>query len=147
MQLEISTDPTRLDLPVIHDFLCNRSYWSRGLPMENLQRRIDNSICFGGYVDGEQVAFARVISDRESFAYLADVFVLESYRGLGFSKMLMQAIVEHPDLQNLRRWLLATLDAHELYKQFGFKALGIPERWMERANMAVYQTAIHKNAV
>ncbi|SEL90254.1 Acetyltransferase (GNAT) family protein [Pseudoxanthomonas sp. GM95] len=117
MTLDISTDKARLDLDVIHGFLMD-AYWSRGIPRETVQRAIDGSLCFGGYVDGVgQVAFARVITDLATFAYLADVFVLPAYRGRGYSKQLVAAIMAHPQLQGLRRFMLATFDAHGLYAQ------------------------------
>ena len=139
MHFEISTDKARLDPSVIHAFL-TESYWAKGVPLANVKRRIANSLCFGAYAaDGQQVGFARIISDFESFVYLADVFVLEKYRGLGLSKKLMQAVVAHPDLQGLRRIVLATRDAHGLYAQFGFQQLENTERWMEKTNLTVYK--------
>ncbi|RXR07109.1 GNAT family N-acetyltransferase [Pseudoxanthomonas composti] len=136
--LHISTDPTHLDLDVIHDFL-RQAYWSREIPRETVQRAIAGSLCFGGYVDGAgQVAFARVITDGATFAYLADVFVLEDQRGKGYSKQLMQAVMAHPQLQGLRRFMLATWDAHGLYAQFGFQPAARPDRLMEKLDMDVY---------
>jgi len=127
----ISTDKNKLDINVIHDYLCNESYWAKNIPVEVVQRSIDGSYCFGLYVTvnstTKQIGFARVITDCATFAYLADVFVLESYRGKGLSKWLMKIIMDCPDLQGLRRWLLATKDAHGLYLQYGFKALDKPE--------------------
>ena len=136
-EFEISTDPSRIDLAVVHGFLTN-SYWAKGVPMETMQRAVQQSICFGIYQGPNQGGFARVITDRATFAYLADVFVLESHRGKGLSKWLMQCIKSHPDLQGLRRWILATQDAHGLYRQFGFTPLANPDRWMELHNPAVY---------
>ena len=136
--ITISTDPTRLDLDVIHGFL-KTAYWCEGLPREVSERAIRHSLCFGLYDAGRQVGFARVITDRATYAYLADVFVLESHRGRGLSKRLMQAIVAHPDLQGLRRWSLLTRDAHGLYAQFGFRQLSQPERHMERFDPDVYK--------
>jgi GNAT superfamily N-acetyltransferase len=129
-EYEISTDPRRLDVAAIHAFLV-RSYWSPGVPREIVERAIANSLCFGLYCASEQVGFARVITDRATFAYLADVFVLESHRGKGLSKWLMEAVTSHADLQGLRRFLLATKDAHGLYRQFGFTELASPSRLME----------------
>jgi GNAT superfamily N-acetyltransferase len=126
----ISSDPSRLDLQAIHAFL-SQAYWSREVPMEVVRRAIENSIAFGVFWKGEQVGFARVISDRATFAYLADVYVLEAHRGKGLAKELMKVILAHPDLQGLRRLMLATADAHGLYEQFGFKPLATPERFME----------------
>jgi GNAT superfamily N-acetyltransferase len=135
----ISTIRSRLDVPLIHSFL-GETYWSPGIPIEVVIRAIEHSLPFGIYqiADGQQVGFARVITDRATFAYLADVFVVAAFRGRGLSKWLMSVIVAHPDLQDLRRWLLATRDAHELYKQYGFTALAKPERVMERHDPDVY---------
>jgi GNAT superfamily N-acetyltransferase len=133
----ISTDPARLDLTVIHGFLTN-CYWAKGIPREVVARSIEHSLCFGVYDDaGAQLGFARVISDYATFAYIADVFVLESHRGRGLGKELMERIQTHPWLQGLRRWNLSTKDAHELYAQYGFVPLKWPERYMEifRPNM------------
>ena len=137
-RVEIDTDRNRLDVPLIHGFLTS-SYWAEGIPIDVVRRSIEGSLCFGIYEDGRQVGFARVISDYATFAYLADVFVLESHRGRGLSKKLMAAIVAHPQLQHLRRWLLATRDAHRLYEQFGFQPLAAPDRFMELHDPAVYQ--------
>ena len=115
----ISSEPGRLDLDVIHNYL-TRSYWAEGVPREIVARSIANSICFGIYHGADQVGFARVITDRATFAYIADVFVLENHRGQGLSKRLMEVILAHPELQRLRRWLLATRDAQGLYAKFGF---------------------------
>jgi GNAT superfamily N-acetyltransferase len=133
MTIKISTDKQKLDPSVIHQFLTT-SYWATGISLERVQKRIDNSMCFGVYAAEKQVGFARVITDFDSFAYLADVFILEDYRGLGLSKQLMHAVLSHPDLQGLRRWVLATRDAHGLYAQFDFKELAVPSRWMELFN-------------
>ena len=129
----ISADKEKLDPSVIHAFLTT-SYWATGISLERVKKRIQNSLCFGVYVDQKQVGFARLITDYDSFAYLADVFILEDYRGHGLSKQLMDFIMNYPDVQGLRRWLLATKDAHSLYAQFGFKPLDIPERWMNLYN-------------
>ncbi|HZD95488.1 MAG TPA: GNAT family N-acetyltransferase [Candidatus Sulfotelmatobacter sp.] len=134
---EISTDPARIDLHVVHHFLAN-SYWAKGIPFQTVQRSIENSLCFAIYHDNQQIGFARVITDRATFAYLADVFVLPDYRGRGLSKWLMSCILEHPDLQGLRRWMLATHDAHSLYRQYGFTALKSPDRWMEIHQPNIY---------
>lgn len=134
----VSTDPTRLDLDTIHEFLTH-SYWSEGIPRAVVERAIANSLCFGVFEAQRQVGFARVITDYATFAYVADVFIVESHRGRGLGKFLMQCIVEHPRLQGLRRWTLATRDAHGLYKQFGFTELAHPERFMERHEPDVYR--------
>ncbi|MDT3401513.1 GNAT family N-acetyltransferase [Mucilaginibacter terrae] len=127
----ISTDKQLLDFEVIYNFLNNESYWSKGIPPERLQRAIENSICFGIYKESKLCVFARVVTDMATFAYICDVFVLSNYRGEGLSKWLIQNIFEHPDLQGLRRWSLATADAHGLYEQYGFTVINKPERWME----------------
>jgi GNAT superfamily N-acetyltransferase len=134
---EISTDPARVDLGVVHEFLTN-CYWAKGIPAETVRRSLENSICFGVYRGKEQVGFARIISDRATFAYLADVFVLSFYRGRGLSRWLMECIVGHPDLQGLRRWMLATQDAHDLYARYGFTPIKNPARWMEIYHPDIY---------
>jgi N-acetylglutamate synthase-like GNAT family acetyltransferase len=128
---EISNDPHRLDVDVIHHFLAKESYWSPGIARTIVERAIENSLCFGVYHRAEQVGFARVVTDKSTFALLADLFILEAQRGKGLSKWLMRCIVGHEDLQGLRRLLLLTSDAHGLYRQFGFKELGNPSRFME----------------
>ncbi|POY38355.1 GNAT family N-acetyltransferase [Solitalea longa] len=119
----ISTDKSKLDVIYIHQYLNRESYWAAGIPIEIVTKSIANSLCFGVYHEKQQVGFARMITDGATFAYLADVFIDEKYRGQGLSKRLMQVIKEHPDLQGLRRMLLATRDAHGLYAQFGFTPL------------------------
>lgn len=137
----ISTDPSRLDLDVIHGFLTN-CYWAKGIPREVVARSMEHALCFGIY-DGNhaQVGFARVISDFATIAYVGDVFVLEKHRGCGLGKWLMQCITEHPALQNLRRWILTTRDAHGLYSQVGFTPVKAPERYMELHRPDVYKTS------
>lgn len=137
-ELKISTDQGRLDVELIQRFLVEESYWARERTLEQTRTAIENSICFGVYDGERQVAFARVVSDKATFAYIGDVFVVEEYRGRGISKMLMQYIVEHPELQGLRRWVLATRDAHGLYEQFEFAPLRHPERWMEKTAPNAY---------
>jgi GNAT superfamily N-acetyltransferase len=127
----ISTDASRLDLGTVHGFL-RTSYWAAGVPFEIVERSVENSMVFGVYHGAEQVGFARVVTDQATFAYLADVFVLETRRGQGLGKWLMEAILSHPDLQGLRRWMLATRDAHALYRSHGFDDLGSPQIFMER---------------
>jgi GNAT superfamily N-acetyltransferase len=134
----ISTDEERLDLDMVHGFL-TESYWAEGISREVVARSIENSLCFGVFCDGKQIGFARVISDFASFAYVGDVFVLESYRGHGLGKWLMKCIVGHQRLQGLRRWTLLTRDAHGLYGQFGFTPLKRPERYMELHDPEVYK--------
>ena len=127
---EVTTDTARMDVSAIHAFL-SQTYWSPGIPLTLLQRAISNSLCFGVLLGTEQVGFARVITDKACFAYLADVYVLEAHRGKGLSLRLMERVIAHPDLQGLRRMLLATRDAHALYEQYGFKPLAAPDRMME----------------
>jgi GNAT superfamily N-acetyltransferase len=135
----ISTDRARLSLDVVHDYLTN-CYWAKGIPREVVERSIEHSLCFGIYEQsGAQVGFARVVSDFATVAYLGDVFVLESHRGGGLSKWLMECITQHPALQNLRRWILLTRDAHGLYSKFGFTAVKSPDRYMELHRPDVYQ--------
>lgn len=134
---EVSTDRLRLDVVLVHNFLAN-SYWAQHIPLETVRRSIDHSLCFGIYKAGQQVGFARVITDYATYAYLADVFVLEAHRGQGLSRWLMECIADHPELQGLRRWALVTRDAHDLYKKFGFEKLRSPQRWMERHDPDVY---------
>nr|WP_199068479.1 GNAT family N-acetyltransferase [Chromobacterium sp. ASV5] len=140
MEPTIDADPARLDRETIYRYLSEESYWAAGLPREVFERSLSHSLCFGAYAaDGAQIGFARVISDQATFAYLADVFVLPAWRGQGVSKQLLAAVLAHPALQNLRRMLLATADAHGLYAQFGFGGLSRPERLMERLESGVYQ--------
>lgn len=133
----ISTDPALLDRPLIHEFL-SRSYWARGIPRETVDRSIEGALCFGLYEGPSQAGFARVITDRATFAYLADVFVLESHRGQGLAVWLMEAVRSHPDLQGLRRWILMTRDAHGLYEKSGFRVIEDPGRCMEIVDRDVY---------
>jgi predicted N-acetyltransferase YhbS len=126
----ITTDKARLDIDAIHAYL-SRSYWSTGIPRALVEKSIANSLCFGLFCGAAQVGFARVTTDKATFAYLADVYVLEEHRGKGLAKRLMQAVQGHPDLQGLRRFMLATRDAHALYRQFGFQELANPRTMME----------------
>ncbi len=136
----ITSDPRRLDLVAIHSFL-STAYWSTGIPMAVVEKALANSVTFGVFFGTEQVGFARVVTDKATFAYLADVFVTEAHRGKGLAKRLLQAIAIHEDLQGLRRILLVTRDAHDLYARFGFKALANPTRMMEKWNPDIYQPA------
>ena len=138
VEYEVSTDPARLDVDLIHRFLSQDSYWARGRPRDVVVRSIRNSLCFGAYAGGRQVGFARVGTDYAVYAYLMDVFVVPEHRGRGVSKLLMNAVITHPRLQGMRRWLLGTNDAHGLYEQFGFRSLEHPERWMEIVDPEVY---------
>ena len=126
-----SDDPQKLDLVKIHHYLSTQSYWAQNVPIEVVKRSIDNSLCFGVYnSEGVQIGFARWVTDKSTFAYLADVYIEEVYRGQGLSKKLMSLMLFHKDLQGLRRYMLATQDAHGLYAQFGFKAIEHPDRLM-----------------
>ena len=128
----ISTDPARLDVAAIHRYLSEESYWAKHIPRATVERAVANSLCFGIYApDGALAGFGRVVTDRATFAWLCDVFVLPPHRGQGLGKQLVAAVLAHPDLQNLRRHLLATLDAHGLYQQAGYVPLAHPERWLE----------------
>ena len=128
----ISTDRARLNLDLIHQYLCNETYWASGRSREVVERSIQNSLPFGIYREGEQVGFGRVVTDYATFAWIADVFVLPEHRGRGLSKWMMEIMLAHPDLQGFRRWVLSTKDAHGVYEKFGFIKLHRPERWMER---------------
>jgi len=139
--IEISTDTSRLDVPAIHAFL-TQSYWSLGIPRATVERAVRNSVCVGAYLDGAQIGFARVITDTATFAYVSDVYVLEAHRGKGISFRMMSALTALPELQGLRRMMLATRDAHGLYAKFGFKPLAAPDRFMECHAPNVYQPAV-----
>lgn len=134
----ISTDKTKLDIKIIHQFLSN-SYWSKGITEVVIKKSIKNCLTFGLYKNDKQIGFAKMITDRATFAYLADVFVIEEHQGKGLGKWFIQCMLSHPDLQGLRRIMLATKDAHALYEQFGFKSLATPDRYMEIWNPNVYQ--------
>ncbi|AZQ12522.1 GNAT family N-acetyltransferase [Shewanella khirikhana] len=137
-RFRVITNFDDMDMAVIHGFL-SQSYWAKGIPQATLQKALENSLCFGLFDGEQQVGFARMVTDKATFAYLADVFVLESHRGHGGAKTLMTAIMDHADLQGLRRMLLATRDAHSLYRQFGFTDLARPEIMMELHRPDVYQ--------
>jgi len=126
-----STDKTKLQFDVIHAYLSKESYWAQNIPLEIIKKSAEGSLCFAVYFNHKQIGYARVITDRATFGYLADVFILEEHRGKGLSKQLMQFIMAHPDLKKLRRFMLATRDAQELYKKFGFTSLAKPENIME----------------
>lgn len=138
-EYEISTDTHRLNVEVVHNFLAEESYWSPGIPRAIVERAMQNSLCFGVYHRAEQVGFARVVTDKSTFALLADLFILTPHRGRGLSKWLMRCVVGHEDLQGLRRLLLLTSDAHSLYRQYGFKQLGNPSRFMEVVRQDIYR--------
>ena len=141
----ISTDKSKLNIQFIHQYLCNESYWAKNISVDTVKKSIAGSCCFGLYVyehknilTATQIGFARVITDNATFAYLADVFVTEKFRGKGLAKWLMEVIMDHPELQGLRRWMPATRDAHNLYTKFGFTALDKPERIMGFKPFEVY---------
>jgi GNAT superfamily N-acetyltransferase len=136
----ISTDKNKLDLKLIHRFLSNDSYWAKGRTLDVVVRSVENSLSFGLYKNSQQIGFARVVTDYATFAWVADVFILNEHRGQGLAKWLMETITSHPELQGFRRWVLATKDAHELYRQFGFIGLKRPERWMERPDSQMQET-------
>jgi GNAT superfamily N-acetyltransferase len=137
----ISTDNSKLNVDMIHNFLSEESYWAKGIPRAVVEKSIINSLCFGVYCNDEQVGFARLVTDKATFAYLGDVFILPKHRGKGLSKFLMQTIHAHPELQNLRRWWLGTKDAHRLYEQFGWIRIteDVAKRFMQKHNPDVYK--------
>lgn len=136
----ITTDRTKLDLSVIHDFLSNEAYWCKNIPFDRVKTSADNSLNFGLFYKDKQIGYARIISDFSTIAYLGDVFVLKEFRGHGHSKWLMEKIMSHPNLQGLRRWILLTGDAHELYKKYGWTNIANPSKWMEKTDPNVYKT-------
>ncbi|AYV19935.1 GNAT family N-acetyltransferase [Vibrio mediterranei] len=138
MSYFISSDKRLLDIPLIHRELAN-SYWAKGIPLDVVEKSIEHSLCFGVYTaSNEQVGFARMITDRATFAYLSDVFVVEKAKGEGLGKQLIKAIDEHPELQGLRHIMLATSDAHGLYRQFGYQEVSNPQILMQKWNPAIY---------
>ena len=134
----LSTDLEKIDLNMVHDYLSNHAYWSLNIPFETLMKAVKNSLNFGVFYKGKQVGYARVISDHATIAYLGDVFILPEHRGKGLSKWLMETMTHHPQLQGLRRWILLTKDAHELYKKYGWNEIAVPARWMEKHDPNVY---------
>ena len=137
---EITSDKSRMNVKAAHAFL-SQAYWSRGVPLSIVQKAFDNSLCFAVLSGSEQVGFARVVTDKATFAYLADVYVLQAHRGQGLAKRMVEAVQDHPDLQGLRRFMLATRDAHDLYSKFGFSPLSVPTRFMELHNPDIYAQA------
>jgi GNAT superfamily N-acetyltransferase len=137
----VSTDPARIDVDAVHTYL-TRSYWAIGISRTIVERSIEGSLCFGLYHRARQIGFARVITDRATFAYLADVYVLEEYQGRGLGTWLIEVIVSHPDLQGLRRFMLVTRDAHGLYAKFGFSPIKSPSRHMEIVRPDIYQRSV-----
>jgi GNAT superfamily N-acetyltransferase len=138
-EYNLSTDKSRLDITILHRFLAEESYWAKDIPLQTVERIVEHSLCFGLFHGDTFIGFARMITDITSYAYLADVFILQEHRGKGLSKWMMQCILEHPDLQGLRRIMLATRDAHGLYAQFGFKPLETPESFMQLHQPDVYR--------
>ena len=139
--IRMSTDRSDMDVALIHRYLSETAYWSLGVPLATVRRAIEHSLCFGAFDGAAQVGFARVVTDRATFGYLADVFVLDSHKGHGVGKAMMAAVLAHPDLQGLRRFSLATRDAHGLYAQFGFAPPSRPQTLMERFDPHIYQRA------
>jgi GNAT superfamily N-acetyltransferase len=135
---DVNTDQSQLDIPMIYRFLSEQSSWAVGISRPLVERAIESSLCFGGFLDGRQIAFARVITDFATFAYLADVFVVPEYRGKGYGKQLVGAVLRHPSLQRLRRFMLATNDAQGLYERFGFTTPSKPDTLMERYFPNIY---------
>jgi GNAT superfamily N-acetyltransferase len=139
-QIEITVDPTRIDVAATHAFLTT-SRWAAGISLELVRKSLAHSLCAAAFVGDEQVGLVRLVTDRATFAYVADVYVLPTYRGHGISKRMLDAIFAHPDVQGLRRMLLVTRDAHKLYEQYGFRPLAHPERFIERHDPDVYARA------
>ena len=128
-----------MDIEIIHKYLSEESYWAKGISKEIVEKSVANSFCFGVFYHDRQIGFAKVITDFTTIAYLGDVFILDKFRGLGLSKLLMETIMHHPELQGLRRWILLTADAHELYRKFGWSNINDPSRWMEDHTKNPYQ--------
>lgn len=142
--LTVSTDPARLDVDAVFEFISANSYWALGIPRATLERALAHSLCFGLYEEGRQIGFARVVTDRATYAWLCDVYVLAEKRGQGAGSFLMQAVMDHPDLQGLRRFALVTRDAHALYRRFGFTEITYPERHMAIVDQDIYRKAAAK---
>jgi N-acetylglutamate synthase-like GNAT family acetyltransferase len=140
----ITTDKSKMDIVAIHDFLSKYSGWSDNIPFDRVKTSIDNSLNFGLFHNDKQIGFARIISDFSTIAYLGDIYVLDNYRGQGLSKKLMDAVIEHPNLQGLRRWILLTSTAVWLYEKYGFTKLPKPELYMELFDPNVYKTDMQK---
>ncbi|MFM0673027.1 GNAT family N-acetyltransferase [Paraburkholderia sediminicola] len=140
-ELTFSNDQADLDIEMVYTFLSQETPWAKGMPRETFERAVAGSLCFGGYIEGRQIAFARLITDEATFAYLCDVFVLPAYRGKGYASALMKHVFASPSLQGLRRIVLVTTDAHRVYEPHGFAGLATPERYMELHNPDVYKTA------
>jgi N-acetylglutamate synthase-like GNAT family acetyltransferase len=134
----ITTDKSKLDLSFIHNFLSREAYWSKNIPFEVVQAAINNSLNFGVFYKDRQIGYARVITDYATIAYLGDVFIIPEFRGQGLSKWMMEKVMHHANLQGLRRWILLTRDAHELYKKYGWSEIASPQRWMEKHDPLAY---------
>ncbi|NAS13622.1 GNAT family N-acetyltransferase [Poritiphilus flavus] len=137
MSMRISTDKSELDLDVIHEYISNQSYWGRGRTVEQVQRTVDNSLCFGGYVEGKQVCFGRVVTDKTVFAYLMDIIVFDPFQGRGYGKELLRYIMEHDAIRNASTVALKTKDAHGFYEAYGFKSIGDSSLWMARDTLSL----------
>ncbi|PKN97175.1 MAG: GNAT family N-acetyltransferase [Chloroflexi bacterium HGW-Chloroflexi-5] len=138
-EFTITTDKSKMDLATIHRFLSEESYWCKNVPVKRVKKAMDHSLNFGVFHGDRQVGYARVISDFSSVAYLGDVFILKEFRGQGLSKWMMETIISHPELQGLRRWILLTADAHELYRKYGWTNIKNPEKWMEKHDPDAYK--------
>lgn len=136
----MTTDKNLMDIVMIHQYLSTESYWAKNIPLAIVERSISNSLNFGVFHQEKQIAYARIITDYSTIAYLGDVFVLSDFRGKGISKWLIKEITEHPPLQGLRRWILLTADAHGLYKKYGWESIPQPEKWMEKVQVNPYNT-------
>jgi GNAT superfamily N-acetyltransferase len=134
----ITTDKTKIDIIVVHNYLCNESYWAKNIPIELVKQAIENSVCFSIFYIEEQIGFARVITDKATFGYLADVFIIEEHKGKGLGKWFIQTILDHEELQGFRSWMLATKDAHGLYEKFGFKLTSDTTRIMRKQGISEY---------
>lgn len=144
----VSSDPEKLDLPFIHNWLANESYWEQGIPFELIQRKVENSFCFGLYHDETgQVGFSRVVTDFAVFAYIADVFIIKEHRGKGLSKFMLKTILEHPELRIIRHWMLCTKDAQGLYRKVGFKDLQDPGKYLAIKHSNMYQSGLYDNLI
>ncbi len=134
----ITTDKTKINIDIVYNYLCNESYWAKNIPLDIVKKGIENSVCFSIFYKEEQIGFARVITDKATFGYLADVFIIDEHKGKGLSKWLMQTILDHEELQGFRGWMLGTKDAHGLYEKFGFKLTNDTTRIMRKQGIAGY---------
>jgi GNAT superfamily N-acetyltransferase len=134
----LTTDKSKLDLKMIHDFLAHESHWAKNIPFDRVKKSIENSLNFGLFYQGKQIGFARVISDFSTIAYLGDLFILKEHRGKGLSRWMLEEIMNHPDLSGLRRWILVTKEEHDVYQQYGWAMVARPENWMEIHDPEIY---------